>query len=336
MRALLAGLALAMAASPALAGATFDAVKQRGTLRCGVNTDLPGFSIPDSQGRWSGIDADICRAVGAALFGSAAKVAFVPLSVNQRFAALQTGEIDLLSRNTTWTLTRDAGQGMNFGPVVYYDGQGFMVAKSAKVKSAQELDGATICVQPGTTTELNLADWARSNKVSYKPVVIEAQDEINNAFFAGRCDALTTDASQLAAVRAAVAKNPDDYVILPELISKEPLAPAVRQGDDQFLDVVRWTIYALLEAEEKGITSGNLEQMAKSPDPAIQRLLGVQPGFGKALGLEEKWAFNALKAVGNYGEIFERNLGAKTAFKLPRGLNAQWNKGGLMYAAPLR
>ena len=321
---------------PAEAGPTFDKVKQAGQIVCGVNTGLAGFAQPDNQGRYTGLDVDICKALAAAIFGDADKVKYVPLTAQQRFTALQSGEVDLLSRNTTWTLLRDTDLGLNFTAVVFYDGQGFMVPKKLGVKSAKELNGATICVQPGTTTELNLADYFRANKMQFKPVVIEKLDEVENAFFSGRCDAYTTDRSGLAATRAARAPKPDDYVILPEVISKEPLAPAVRQGDDQWNDIVRWVIYALFEAEEKGITAKNVDDMTKSDDPTIKRLLGVTPGMGKALGVDEKWAYNALKAVGNYGEIFERNVGEDSPLKLDRGPNNLWTHGGLIYAMPIR
>jgi general L-amino acid transport system substrate-binding protein len=333
---LMAACVLAGLGGAALAGPTFDKVKQAGQIVCGVNTGLAGFAQPDNQGRYAGLDVDICKALAAALFGDVAKVKYVPLTAQQRFTALQSGEIDILSRNTTWTLQRDTDLGLNFTVVVYYDGQGFMVAKKLGVKSAKELNGATICVQPGTTTELNLADYFRANKLDFKPVVIEKLDEVESAFFSGRCDAYTTDRSGLAATRAARAPNPDDYVILPEVISKEPLAPAVRQGDDQWMDLVRWVIYALIEAEEKGITSKNVDDMLKSNDPGVKRLLGVTPGMGKSLGVDEKWAYNAIKMVGNYGEIFERNVGQGSPLKLDRGVNNLWTKGGLMYAMPIR
>jgi general L-amino acid transport system substrate-binding protein len=335
-RSLLAlGIAVAFA-SAAQAGETFDKVKKAGVLTCGVNTGLAGFGQPDNQGKYTGLDIDICRAIAAAVFGDAEKVKYVPLTAQQRFTALQSGEVDILSRNTTWTLQRDTELGLNFGPVVYYDGQGFMVPKKLGVKSAKELNGATICVQPGTTTELNLADYFRANKMSFKPLVIEKLDEVQNAYFSGRCDVFTTDRSGLAATRIARAPNPDDHIILPEVISKEPLAPAVRQGDDQWHDVVDWVVYALFEAEEKGITAKNVDEMAKSDDPNIKRILGVTPGMGKALGLDEKWAYNAIKAVGNYGEIFDRNVGKDSPLKLDRGINALWTHGGLMYAMPIR
>jgi general L-amino acid transport system substrate-binding protein len=323
-------------APSAQAGPTFDKVKQAGQVVCGVNTGLAGFAQPDNQGHYTGLDVDICRALAAALFGDATKVKYVPLTAQQRFTALQSGEVDVLSRNTTWTLQRDTDLGLNFTAVVYYDGQGFMVAKKLGVKSAKELNGATICVQPGTTTELNLADYFRANKIEFKPVVIEKLDEVESAFFSGRCDAYTTDRSGLAATRAGRASNPDDYVILPEVISKEPLSPAVRQGDDQWNDLVRWVIFALIQAEESGITSKNVDDMLKSDDPNVKRLLGVTPGAGKSLGIDEKWAYNAIKQVGNYGEIFERNVGQGSPLKLDRGLNNLWTKGGLMYAMPIR
>ncbi len=329
-------LAFAAGTPMAHAGATFDAVKSRGTLVCGVHNALYGFSAPDDKGVWRGIDVDMCRAVAAAMFGDATKVKYVPLSAQARLTALQSGEIDMLSRNTTWTLTRSTANGLSFAPVNYYDGQGFMVAKKLGVTSAKQLNGATICVQTGTTTELNLADYFRAMKMEMKPVTIEKYEEVTAAFFAGRCDAITSDGSQLAAIRANDAPNADDYVILPELISKEPLAPAVRQGDDQWRNLVTWSIYAMIEAEEKGITSANLEEQLKSSDPNIKRFLGVTPGFGQALGVDEKWAYNIVKQVGNYGESYDRNVGMGSKLKLARGLNAQWTSGGLMYSPPFR
>jgi general L-amino acid transport system substrate-binding protein len=335
--ALLAAAAVCGAATPAAAGQTLDKIKQAGGFSCGVQTGVAGFAQPDNQGVYAGFNVDICKAISAALFnGAADKVKYVPLTAQQRFTALQSGEVDILSNNTTWTLTRDTDLGLNFAPVVFYDGQGFMVAKKLNVKSAKELNGATICVQPGTTTELNMADYFRANKMEYKPVVIEKLDEAVAAFFGGRCDAFTTDSSALAAIRVGRASNPDDYVILPERISKEPLAPVVRHGDDQWHDVVDWVIYALILAEEKGITKANVDDMLKSDDPDTKRILGVTPGMGKALGLDEKWAYNAIKANGNYGEVFEKNLGSGGPLKLERGLNALWNKGGLQYAMPIR
>jgi general L-amino acid transport system substrate-binding protein len=320
----------------AQAGPTLDKVKQNGQISCGVQTGQAGFATPDSQGRWAGFNIDICKALSAAIFGAVDKVKYVPLTAQQRFTALQSGEVDLLSNNTTDTLQRDTALGLNFAPVVFYDGQGFMVAKKLGVKGAKELKGATICVAPGTTTELNLADYFRANKMDFKPVVIEKVDELRAAFFSGRCDVLTGDASALNATRIAQAPNPDDYVILPERISKEPLAPVVRHGDDEWNDIVRWVVYALIEAEEKGITQKNIEDMLKSEDPSIKRMLGVTPGMGKALGLDENWAYNEIKLVGNYGEIFDRTLGKDTELKFERGLNDLWTRGGLMYAIPIR
>jgi general L-amino acid transport system substrate-binding protein len=320
----------------AFAQKTLEAIKARGELVCGVSTGLGGFSVPDSEGKWTGLDVDVCKGIAAAIFGDASKVKFQALSAQQRFTALQSGEVDLLSRNTTWTLTRDTSLGLNFAGVTYYDGQGFMVPKKLGVTSAKELDGATVCVQPGTTTELNLADYFRANNMKFTPVVIEALQEVNAAFFSGRCDVLTTDASGLASVRKndAPKGKSEDYVILPEIISKEPLGPAVRHGDDQFFDVVKWVVNALIEAEEFGITQANADKMAaESTNPSVKRLLGATPGMGKALGLDEAWAKNAIKAVGNYGEIWERNI---PPLGLPRGLNKLWTNGGIMYAPPVR
>jgi general L-amino acid transport system substrate-binding protein len=327
---------LAGAAGSAQAGATLDAIKAKGFIQCGVNTGLAGFAIADSQGKWSGIDIDMCRAIAAAMFGDAEKVKYTPLNAQQRFTALQGGEVDILARNTTWTLSRDTTLGLAFTVVNYYDGQGFMVPKALGVTSAKELNGATVCVQPGTTTELNLTDYFRANGMEFQPVVIEKLEEVEAAFFSGRCDAYTTDVSGLAGTRAARAQNPDDYIVLPEVISKEPLAIAVRQGDDQWADITRWVVYALIQAEESGITAANADSMLESTDPTVQRLLGKTPGMGEAIGLPEDWALNAIKAVGNYGEVFERNIGVDTPLKLERGLNGLWTKGGLMYAPPIR
>jgi general L-amino acid transport system substrate-binding protein len=328
-------LALAVGATAGHAGPTLDKVKQNG-LTCGVSTGVAGFSIADSQGKYTGIDVDVCRALAAAVTGDANKVKYVPLTAQQRFTAIQSGEVDILSRNTTYTLQRDTQLGLNFGPVVFYDGQGFMVPAKLGVKSAAELDGATVCVQPGTTTELNLADYFRAIKKQFKPVVIEKLDEVEAAYFSGRCDAYTTDKSGLASTRLVKAQNPADHIILPETISKEPLAPAIRHGDEEWADIVRWTVYALLEAEERGIGSKNIDEMAKSDDPNVKRLLGVTPGMGKSLNLDEKWAYNAIKQVGNYGEVWDRNLGKDSPLKLERGLNDLWTKGGLQYAPPIR
>lgn len=334
--AVLPAIGLCAVTTVAEGGATMDAVKARGEVICGVNTSLYGFSYPDDKGVWRGLDVEMCRAVAAALFANPQKVKFVPLSAQARFTALQSGEVDLLSRNTTWTLTRDTANGLNFAPTTYYDGQGFMVPVKLGVKSAKELGGASVCVQTGTTTELNLADYFRANNLQLKPVTIEKYEEVTAAYLAGRCDAITSDISQLASIRANETPNPADHVILPEVISKEPLAPSVRHGDDQWFDLVKWSVYATMEAEEKGITSANVDQALNSPDPTVKRLLGVTPGLGAALGVDEKWAYNIIKMVGNYGEIFDRNVGKDSKLQLPRGLNAQWTQGGLMYAPPFR
>jgi general L-amino acid transport system substrate-binding protein len=327
----------ALTALPAHAGKTLDAIKQRGQLICGTNPSLPGFASADSQGNWTGLDVDICKAIAATVVNDATKVKWVPLNASQRFAALQAGEIDVLSRNTTWTLTRDASLGLSFTGVTYYDGQGFMVTKKSKITSAKQLKGATVCVQSGTTTEKNLTDFSKAANLNLKPVVFDTQEATNKAYFAGRCQAYTTDASGLASVRNKEAGNPDDHVILPDLISKEPLGPSVRRGDDEFFAVVKWVVFALIEAEEYGITQANVDQLrADSKDPVVQRILGTSEDTGKLLGLDKDWAYRAIKAVGNYGEIFERNVGPKSALKLPRGANNLWNKGGLMYAPPVR
>jgi len=334
-----AALAAVLTSTGAMAGKDLDAVKARGALICGVPTGTAGFALADSQGKWVGLDVDVCRAVAAALFGDAEKVKYVPLTAQQRFTALQSGEVDVLSNNTTWTLTRDTALGFDFTAVTYYDGQGFMVNKKLGLKSAMELNGATVCVAPGTTTEFNLADYFRANKMTFKPVVIEKVDDVRAAFFSGRCDVYTTDVSSLYATRAANVPPPAtiaDFVILPEIISKEPLGPVVRQGDAQFADIVRWSQYAMLEAEEDGITSKNVDDMLKSDNPNIKRILGVTPGMGKALGVDEKWVYNIVKQVGNYGESFERNVGMGSALKIERGLNKLWTQGGLQYAPPIR
>jgi general L-amino acid transport system substrate-binding protein len=327
-------LAFIATAGFAVAG-TLDDVKAKGVISVGVNEGLAGFSKPDEKGEWHGLDVDTARAISSAVFGAPDKLKFVPLTAKTRFTALQSGEIDVLTRNCTQTLGRETALGLNFVHVNYYDGQGFLVPKKLGVKSAKELDGATVCVLPGTTTELNLADYFRANNMKMKPVVIESTPELAKAFFAGRCDVLTSDASQLASTRS-VAPHPDDYIILPEIISKEPLAPVVRHGDDQWYDIVNFSVLAMIAAEELGITSKNVDEMLKSEDPKIQRFLGVSEGNGKALGLDEKWAYNIVKQVGNYGEVFERNVGVDTPLKLERGLNAQWNKGGIMYSAPFK
>jgi len=314
---------------------TLDEVRAKGVLTVGVNGGVAGFSMPDEKGVWKGLDVDTAKAIAAAVFGDAEKVKYIAVTAVQRLPALQSKEIDVLCRNTTVTLTRETVNGLNFVHVNYYDGQGFLISKKKKINTAKKLKGATVCTLPGTTTEMNAADFFRKNAMPWKPVVIESNAELNKAFFAGRCDVLTSDASQLAAIRS-VAPNPDDYIILPEIISKEPLAPVVRHGDDQWYDIVNWTVNALIEAEELGITSKNVDEMLKNADPQIQRFLGVSPGYGKALGLDEKWAYNIIKQVGNYGEVFDRNVGPKTPLKLERGLNALWSNGGLMYPFPFR
>jgi len=329
-------LVLAFFATTGVATAgTLDEVRAKGFIQVGVNGGVFGFSMPDKKGVWEGLDADTGRAIAAAVFGDASKIKFVALTAVQRLPALQSKEIDVLCRNTTQTLTRETVNGLNFCHVNFYDGQGFLIRKDLGVKSAKELEGATVCVLPGTTTEMNAADFFRRNSMKWKPVVIEQTAELSKAFFAGRCDCLTSDASQLAAHRS-VATNPDNYIILPEIISKEPLAPVVRHGDDQWYDIVNWTVMALIQAEEFGITSKNVDSMLTSKDPEIMRFLGVTPGLGKALGLDEKWAYNIIKQVGNYGEIFERSVGPNTPLKLERGLNDLWTRGGLMYSAAMR
>ncbi|QEA11578.1 amino acid ABC transporter substrate-binding protein [Comamonas flocculans] len=332
---LAAGVALAFASTAAQAGDTYNAVKKKGFVQCGINPGLPGFSLADSKGVWKGLDIDMCRAIAATVFGDASKFKVTPLTTQQRFTALQSGEVDVLTRNSTATIARDTTLGLMSTGTNYYDSQGVIVKKSLGVKSASELDGASVCVLQGTTTELNLADWFRSHKITYKPVVIETSEGGFRTFEAGRCDATTSDKSQLAALRAS-SSAPDDFVILPEDFSKEPLGPMVRQGDDEWFMVVRWTLNAMLEAEEYGITSKNVEQMLKSDNPNVQRILGVNGEMGKGLGVDNRWAYNIVKQVGNYGESFDRNVGKDSPLKLDRGLNAQWTKGGVMYAWPIR
>jgi general L-amino acid transport system substrate-binding protein len=331
---LVLALALVIPAGFAAAG-TLDDVKAKGFISVGVNEGLFGFSKPDKKGEWRGLDVDTARAISVAVFGTPDKLKFVPLTAKTRFTALQSGEIDVLTRNATRTLGRETALGLAFAQVNYYDGQGFLVPKKLGLKSALELDGATVCVLPGTTTELNVADYFRANGMTMKPVVIESTPELRAAFFAGRCDVLTSDASQLASTRT-VAPKPDDYEILPEIISKEPLCPAVRHGDDQWFDIVNFSVLAMIAAEELGVTSKNVDAMLKSKDPKIQRFLGVSPGNGKALGVDEKWAYKIVKLVGNYGEVFERNVGVNTPLNIERGLNALWTNGGLMYAPPFK
>ncbi|WP_417808560.1 amino acid ABC transporter substrate-binding protein [Thioclava sp.] len=329
-------LTAATLAAGVAGAATLDDVKARGELICGVNTGLVGFAAPDANGNWSGFDVAICKAVAGAVLGDPSKVKYVPTSGQTRFTALGSGEVDLLARNTTWTFSRDTDLKLQFTATNYYDGQGFMVRKDSGVTSAKELDGASVCIQTGTTTELNLADYFKANNMSYQPITVDSNAEGEQQFLAGACDAYTTDASGLAATRAAFA-NPSDYVILPEIISKEPLAPAVRQGDDQWTDIVRWTVYALIAAEEYGVTSANIDELAKSTEnPEIKRLLGTEGDLGAMVGLSKDWAVNAIKANGNYGEIFAATIGEQTPIGLARGLNAQWTQGGLMYAPPFR
>ena len=324
---------LIFTASVSLAGQTIDAVKARGVVKVGVSGNLFGFGMPDQKGVWRGLDVDTGRAIAAAVFGDASKVKFIALTDVQRFTALQSGEIDILCRNATRTLHRETALGLNFVHVNYYDGQAFMVPKKLGVKSALELNGATVCVLPGTTTEMTTADFFKSNDMKYKTVVIENAAELYKAFFAGLCDCTTTDSSQLAAARA-MAPNPDDYVVLPEVITKEPLSPAVRHGDEEWRDICDFTVLALIEAEELGITSKNVDEMLKSKDPSVQRFIGTSGDLGNDLGLSEKWAYNIIKQVGNYGEVFERNVGVNTPLGLQRGLNALWTNGGLMYSPP--
>jgi len=327
---------VAFASAPASAGSTFDAVKAKGFVQCAVNTGLAGFSFPDSQGKWTGLDVDLCKAIAAAMFGDAEKVKFTATTSQQRFVALQSGEVDVITRNATQTLLRDTQLGLNGAGVNFYDGQGFMVPAKSGIKSAKELNGATICVQPGTTTELNLADYFRKNRMTFKPVLIDKLDELLQAYASGRCDSYTTDSSGLAAVRAGQLSGKGEHTILPERISKEPLGPMVRHGDDQWFDLVRFVLDGMVEAEELGITQKNVDEMLKSEDPVIKRFLGVTPGYGKAAGVDEKWMYNVVKQVGNYGDSFERNVGVDTPLKLERGQNALWTNGGLMYAIPFR
>lgn len=330
------GTAVSLAGITAASAGTLDDVKSKGFIQCGVSQGLIGFSNPDDKNNWTGLDVDFCRAVAGAVFGDGQKVKFTPLSAKERFTALQSGEIDILSRNTTWTMGRDTSLGLVFAGVTYYDGQGFMVKKSLGVDSALKLDGASVCTQTGTTTELNLADYFRANNMKYEVVAFEKGDEVVAAYDSGRCDVFTTDQSGLYAERLKM-KNPDGNVVLPEIISKEPLGPVVRQGDDAWFNVVKWTYYALVNAEEMGVTAANAgDMMSSSTDPGVRRLLGVEGDFGKAIGLENNWAANAVKAVGNYGEMFDRNVGPDTNLKISRGVNALWSKGGIQYAPPIR
>ncbi len=332
--ALAAGL---VAAAPAMASKTMESIKKKGEVSCGVNTALGGFGIAGSDGKWTGFDVDYCRAIAAAALGDANKVRYVPLSAAQRFTALQSGEIDVLARNTTWTMSRDTQLGTTFGATNFFDGQGFLVSKSLKVKSAKQLKGATICVQSGTTTEKNLADYFRMNKMAYKPVVAEDLKVVIANYNEGRCKVFTSDASQLAAIRANDTKKPDDHIILPEIISKEPLGPVTRQGDESWSKLVTWVHFAMITAEELGVTSANVDQMRSDTNPEIQRLLGQgNNDFGKSIGTDAQWGYRVIKQVGNYGEVFERHVGKKTPLKLDRGQNALWTNGGLQYAPPIR
>ncbi len=329
------GALVAAGFATSASAATLDDIKKKGHVQCGVSQGLPGFSNTDDSGKWTGIDVDLCRAVAAAVFGDATKVKFTPLSAKERFTALQSGEVDILSRNTTWTMGRDTALGLNFAGVNYYDGQGFMVPKKLNVKSALELGGASVCTNTGTTTELNVADYFRSNNMKYEVVAFEKADEVVAAYDAGRCDVYTTDRSGLAAQRLKLSKA-DDHVVLPEIISKEPLGPVVRQGDDQWFNIVKWTHFAMVNAEEMGVSKANHAEMMKSANPGIKRLLGTEGDFGSKLGLGNDWASSVISQVGNYGEVYEANVGPNTPLKLARGSNALWTKGGLQYAPPVR
>jgi general L-amino acid transport system substrate-binding protein len=325
----------AMATGAVAQQKTLDTVKARGTVNCGVSPGAPGFAFPDDKGNWTGLDVDYCRAVAAAVFGDPTKVSFKPLTAKERFTALQSGEIDVLSRVTTWTMSRDSAMGLSFAGVTYYDGQGLMVPKKLGVKSAKELNGASVCVATGTTTELNLSDYFRQNNMTYKPVVFEKADEVNAAYDSGRCDVYTTDQSGLYAQRLRL-KNPNDHVVLPEIISKEPLGPVVRQGDFQWFTLAKWVYFALLNAEELGVNQKNVDEMLKSKNPEIRRLLGADGEFGKSIGLENDWVVKIVKGVGNYGEVYDRNVGPDTPLKIARGINNLWSKGGIQYAPPIR
>ena len=340
MRKALVTIAAGLAAAAALAGsahaqATLNTTKQKGAVQCGSNPGLAGFGVPDAQGNWTGLDVDYCRAIAAAIFNDPTKVRFIPLTAKDRFTALQSGEIDVLVRNSTWTMSRDTQLGLDFPAVNYYDGQGFLVRRSAKIGSAKEMDGASVCIQQGTTTELNLADYFRSNNLKYESVTFATADETFQAYDAGRCDAFTSDVSALSAQRLKASK-PDDHVILPEIISKEPFGLVVRQGDPQWADLVRWVHHAMVNAEELGITKANLDQMLKSPSPEVRRLLGVDDRLGEGLGLTNDWVVRIVRHVGNYGEAYDRNVGEGSPLKIKRGLNGLWNKGGLQYGVPVR
>ncbi|MEQ1697938.1 MAG: amino acid ABC transporter substrate-binding protein [Hyphomicrobiaceae bacterium] len=332
---IVAVVSLVATAQPLLAGPTLDAVRARGVLNCGVTSGLAGFSAPDDKGAWTGIDVDFCKAVAAAIFGADAKVKYAPLSAKERFTALQSGEVDVLSRNTTWTMSRDTTQGLTFSVINYFDGQGFMVKKASGVTSAKQLGGATVCVQSGTTSELNLADFFRTNNLPYKVVVFDKNAESVSAYEAGRCDAFTTDASGLYSERLKLGAV-EGHVVLPEIISKEPLGPVVRQGDEQWINIVRWTHFAMVGAEELGITKANVRSLGNSANPEVRRLIGAEGDFGKGIGLSRDWAVQIIEAVGNYGECFERNLGTGSRLAIARGQNRLWTEGGLQYAPPIR
>lgn len=314
---------------------TLQEVQRRGELLCGVSTGIPGFSNPDEKGTWAGFDVDLCRAVAAATLGDASKIKVIPLAAKERLTAVQSGEVDMLSSNATWTLTRDTALGLHFAGINYYDGQGFMALKNLGVKSALDLNGLTICLQSGTTTALNLADYFKENNMEYKAIAFDTSDQTVRAFKAGRCDVLTSDQSQLYALRIKL-ENPENAVVLPEVISKEPLGPVVRQGDDAWFNIVRWTLFAMINAEENGVSTANVDEMKKSTNPKVLRLLGMEGLKGKGLGLNDDWAYQVIKQVGNYGEVFERNVGRESPLKIDRGLNALWNKGGILYAPPFR
>jgi len=330
------GAILLFSVGIAQASSTLALIKEKGFIQCGVNTGLPGFSVPDNKGNWQGLDVDICRAVAAAVFSDANKVKYIPLTAKERFTALQSGEIDILSRNTTWTINRDTTLGLNFVGASYYDGQGFIINKDLGVTSALQLDGATVCINSGTTTELNLADYFRHNKMEYTPIVFDTADHSIKGFEAGRCDVFTSDKSQLYSMRLKLAK-PNNVMILPQIISKEPLGPVVRQGDDEWFNVVKWSLFALINAEEIGVTSKNVTKLkTTATNPSIKRLLGMEGKVGKGLGLSNDWAYNIIKQVGNYAEVFDRNLGKDSPLKIERGLNKLWTNGGIQYAPPIR
>lgn len=327
-------LGLVAALAQDLAAATLDTVKQRGTLICGIHGGRAGFSVLDSQGRWTGIDIDTCRAVAAAVLGDAGKTQFVRTTAQSRFPALQTGEVDVLTNNVTLTLLRDTNLGFDFGPITFYDAQGFMVPRSLGASSVKDLNGATVCVAPGSTSEKVVADVFRQHNMQYRAVVIDKPQELSQAFFSGRCDVNVQTTSGLASQRAIFAANPDDYVFLPEIAGKDPMGPVVRHGDNQWKDIVTWVVYAMIEAEEAGVTSQNVDSFKDTTDQNIRRLLGLTPGLGRALGLDDQWAYRVIKQVGNYGEVYERSFGAQSALKLPRGINDLWTRGGLLYSPP--